>query len=110
MKKDIHPEYVDATIRCGCGNTWETRATKPELRIEVCSACHPFFTGEQRIVDTAGRVERYRRRFGLQDGTPDVSGGASSDESDAGDTATSDAPADDGAAAEPATEEAKASG
>jgi large subunit ribosomal protein L31 len=65
MKKDIHPQYETATIRCGCGNSWETRSTKSEMRIEVCSACHPFFTGEQRIVDTAGRVERYRRRFGL---------------------------------------------
>ena len=65
MKKDIHPQYATATIRCGCGNSWETRSTKAEMRIEVCSACHPFFTGEQRIVDTAGRVERYRRRFGL---------------------------------------------
>jgi len=74
MKKDIHPEYGAATIRCGCGNSWETRATQPELRIEVCSECHPFFTGEQRIVDTAGRVERYRRRFGLQDGTPATGG------------------------------------
>ena len=71
MKKDIHPEYGAATVHCGCGNTWETRATKSDLRIEVCSQCHPFFTGEQRIVDTAGRVERYRRRFGLTDAIPE---------------------------------------
>jgi len=65
MKAKIHPEYVEATVVCACGNTWQTRATKPLLRIEVCSRCHPFFTGEQRIVDTAGRVERFKRRYGL---------------------------------------------
>ncbi len=67
MKADIHPEYVTATVRCACGNSFETRATKPDLHVEVCSACHPFFTGEQRIVDTAGRVERFRRRYGLKE-------------------------------------------
>ena len=67
MKTEIHPEYVDATISCGCGNSWHTRATKSEIRIEICSVCHPFFTGEQRIVDTAGRVERFRRRYGITD-------------------------------------------
>jgi len=54
-------------VVCSCGNTWKTRATKPVLRIEVCSRCHPFFTGEQRIVDTAGRVERFRRRYGMEE-------------------------------------------
>ena len=67
MKADIHPEYVTATVRCACGNSFETRATKPDLHVEVCSTCHPFFTGEQRIVDTAGRVERFRRRYGLKE-------------------------------------------
>ncbi len=66
MKAKIHPEYVKATVHCACGNTWETQATKPQLRIEVCSRCHPFFTGEQRIVDTAGRVERFKRRYGMK--------------------------------------------
>jgi len=66
MKKGIHPEYVETTVRCSCGNTFATRSTKPELRVEVCSRCHPFFTGEQRIVDTAGRVERFKRRYGLK--------------------------------------------
>ena len=65
MKAEIHPDYVDATITCGCGVSWQTRATKPDIRIEICSTCHPFFTGEQRIVDTAGRVERFRRRYGI---------------------------------------------
>ena len=66
MKAKIHPEYVEATVHCACGNTWETKATKPQLRVEVCSRCHPFFTGEQRIVDTAGRVERFKRRYGMK--------------------------------------------
>lgn len=66
MKAKIHPEYVEAEVHCACGNTWKTRSTKRLLRVEVCSRCHPFFTGEQRIVDTAGRVERFKRRFGLE--------------------------------------------
>ena len=63
MKTDIHPTYQTATITCSCGNSWETRSTKPTMSVDVCSECHPFFTGEQRIVDTAGRVERFRRRY-----------------------------------------------
>jgi large subunit ribosomal protein L31 len=62
MKKNIHPKWMTATIACACGNTFQTGATKPQLRVEVCSACHPFFTGQQRIVDTAGQVERFMRR------------------------------------------------
>jgi large subunit ribosomal protein L31 len=64
MKKDIHPEYFpEARVVCGCGNTFVTGATKPMIKTDICSACHPFFTGEQRIVDTAGQVERYIRRL-----------------------------------------------
>jgi large subunit ribosomal protein L31 len=66
MKAKIHPEYVEAKVRCACGNEFTTRSTKPELKVELCSACHPFFTGEQRIVDTAGRVERFKRRYGMK--------------------------------------------
>jgi large subunit ribosomal protein L31 len=66
MKKGIHPEYVDAIAICACGETFRTRSTKPELRVEVCSKCHPFFTGQQKIVDTEGRVERFIRRYGLE--------------------------------------------
>ena len=62
MKPDIHPKYETATVTCSCGNTFETRSTKPRMRVDVCSRCHPFFTGEQRLVDTAGQVERFRRR------------------------------------------------
>jgi len=67
MKPGIHPEYVNAFVHCACGNTFQTRATKPDIHVEVCSACHPYFTGEQRIVDTAGRVERFRRRYGIKE-------------------------------------------
>ena len=67
MKSEIHPEYYnEATVVCSCGETFVTGATNPELRVEICSSCHPFFTGEQRIVDTEGRVERLRRRYNLQ--------------------------------------------
>jgi large subunit ribosomal protein L31 len=66
MKPNIHPQYVEATAHCACGNTWQTRSTKPNLRVDLCSKCHPFFTGEQRLVDTGGQVERFRRRLGKQ--------------------------------------------
>jgi large subunit ribosomal protein L31 len=63
VKAGIHPNYVEATVTCGCGNSWKTHSTKPQLRVDVCSRCHPFFTGEQRLVDTAGQVERFKRRM-----------------------------------------------
>jgi large subunit ribosomal protein L31 len=63
MKPGIHPNYVEATVICSCGNTFKTRSTKAELRTDLCSVCHPFYTGEQRIVDTAGQVERFTRRM-----------------------------------------------
>lgn len=67
MKTGIHPTYyAEAQVVCSCGHRYVTGATKPELRVEICSSCHPFFTGEQRIVDTEGRVERLMRRFNLQ--------------------------------------------
>jgi len=67
MKKDIHPKYVDATITCACGNVIKTRSTKPVQRIEICSNCHPFFTGKQKFVDTAGRVDKYYQRYGKKE-------------------------------------------
>lgn len=63
MKEKIHPRYVEATIICACGNTWKTRSTQESVHLDICSRCHPYFTGEQRIVDTAGRVERFRKRY-----------------------------------------------
>jgi large subunit ribosomal protein L31 len=62
MKQGIHPEYVEAHVRCTCGNEFTTRSTKPELHVEICSECHPFYTGRQKLVDTGGRVERFQRR------------------------------------------------
>jgi large subunit ribosomal protein L31 len=62
LKPGIHPEYVEATVICACGNTWKTRSTRPVLKTDICSKCHPFYTGEQRIVDTAGQVERFMQR------------------------------------------------
>ena len=62
MKTDIHPEYVEAHVRCTCGNEFTTRSTKAEINVEICSNCHPFYTGRQKLVDTGGRVERFKRR------------------------------------------------
>ena len=67
MKKDIHPKYGPATITCACGNVIKTNSTVPELSIEVCSACHPFFTGKQKYVDTAGRVDKFKARLAAMD-------------------------------------------
>ena len=64
VKPDIHPKYVNATVHCACGETWQTRSTKSEIRLEICSNCHPFFTGKQKLIDTAGRVERFNRKYG----------------------------------------------
>jgi large subunit ribosomal protein L31 len=66
VKSEIHPNYYpNAVVTCACGNTFTTGSTRPELRVEICSNCHPFYTGQQRIVDTAGQVERFQRRFGI---------------------------------------------
>ena len=64
MKADIHPEYVEATVRCSCGNTFTTRSTKDELTSEHCNECHPFYTGKQKLVDTGGRIEKFEKRYG----------------------------------------------
>lgn len=63
MKKDIHPKYVDTKVTCACGNVMEVGSTKENIRIEICSQCHPFFTGKQKLIDTAGRIERFRRKY-----------------------------------------------
>ena len=65
MKEAIHPKYGPAVIKCACGEVIETRSTKPEICVEICSKCHPFFTGRQKLVDTGGRVDRFNKRFGL---------------------------------------------
>ncbi len=64
MKQGIHPEYMECTVKCSCGNTFTTQSTKPELKIDICNVCHPFYTGQQRFVDTGGRVQRFADKFG----------------------------------------------
>ena len=64
MKTDIHPQYIDAQVTCSCGNTFTTKSTKAEIKVELCNECHPFFTGKQKLVDSGGRVERFQRRYG----------------------------------------------
>jgi large subunit ribosomal protein L31 len=64
MKADIHPEYVEAQVHCSCGNTFTTRSTKATLNVELCSECHPFYTGKQKLVDSGGRIEKFERRYG----------------------------------------------
>jgi len=66
VKEGIHPNYKEVEVRCACGNTFKTRSTKPELHLEICSNCHPFFTGRQKLIDTEGRVERFTKKFGTQ--------------------------------------------
>ena len=70
MKAGIHPDYVDTTITCACGEVIQTRSTRPEIRVEVCSKCHPFYTGKQKFMDTAGRGERFQRKYKRQPATP----------------------------------------
>lgn len=65
MKDGIHPNYVDCTVTCACGNTFKTKSTKPEMRLEICSACHPFFTGQQKFINRGGRVEKFKKKFNL---------------------------------------------
>lgn len=95
MKQGIHPDYKQATVRCACGNTFLTRSTKDDIHVEVCSVCHPFFTGKQRLMDTAGRVERFRRKWSKPGEAPAAA-------------EVSEASADEGEAAEPAEATASA--
>jgi len=64
MRKGIHPEYVECRVTCACGNTFPTRSTKKDIRVEICSQCHPFFTGKQKFMDSAGRIEKFRKKYG----------------------------------------------
>jgi large subunit ribosomal protein L31 len=66
VKDKIHPKYTEVEVRCACGATWKTRSTKPDLHLEICSNCHPFFTGRQKLIDTEGRVERFTKKYGAQ--------------------------------------------
>ena len=64
MKEGIHPDYIETTVKCGCGNTFKTRSTVPKINVEICSVCHPFYTGKQKFVDTAGRIEKFQKKYG----------------------------------------------
>ena len=66
MKQNIHPDYKETTVTCACGNVINTRSTKKDIKVEICSKCHPFFTGKQKLVDTSGRVDMFKKRYGLQ--------------------------------------------
>jgi large subunit ribosomal protein L31 len=66
VKEGIHPNYLEVEVRCACGSVFKTRSTKPDLHLEICSACHPFFTGRQKLIDTEGRVERFNKKYGTQ--------------------------------------------
>ena len=68
MKKKIHPEYKEAHVKCGCGNSFTTRSTKEQIHVEICSVCHPFYTGKQKFVDTAGRIEKFQKKYGTSYG------------------------------------------
>ena len=70
MKENIHPNYVVYQVSCACGASWTTRSTKNDIQVEICSSCHPFFTGKQKLVDTAGRVERFQRKYGRKSAEP----------------------------------------
>jgi len=66
MKSGIHPKYDEVTVTCACGNTFKTRSTAGDLKVEICSACHPFFTGKQKLLDTAGRIEKFNKKYGIK--------------------------------------------
>ena len=66
MKQNLHPEYNEAVVKCACGETFTTKSTKSELKVDICSKCHPFFTGKQKLVDTGGRVDRFKKRYGIE--------------------------------------------
>ena len=82
MKKDIHPKYVEATVTCGCGETFVTRSTREKIVVEVCGKCHPFYTGKQKYVDSAGRIEKFQRKYNWKGATPVSKNSGKTDEKD----------------------------
>jgi len=82
MKKDIHPKYVEATVTCGCGETFVTRSTKEKIVVEVCGKCHPFYTGKQKYVDSAGRIEKFQRKYNWKGAAPVPKNSGKTDEKD----------------------------
>jgi large subunit ribosomal protein L31 len=105
MKKDIHPKYDEATVTCVCGNTFKTRSTLPEINVEICSACHPFFTGQQKLIDSAGRIERFMTKYGKDYAKEEE---AKAEKKPAEPKAEEKAPAEPKAAGEPKAEAAPA--
>ena len=80
MKKDIHPKYVEATVTCGCGETFVTRSTQEKIAVEVCGKCHPFYTGKQKYVDAAGRIEKFQKKYNWKGAPPAAGGSETKDE------------------------------
>lgn len=72
MKKGIHPDYVESEVRCSCGNVFKTKSTEPAIHVEICSECHPFYSGKQKFVDTGGRVERFQKKYGRKSAEPET--------------------------------------
>ncbi len=91
MKTGIHPEYVESSVTCSCGNTFVTRSTEAELHVEMCNQCHPFYTGKQRLVDSGGRVERFRKRYGQTGPTSGTATSAAAEKPADGEDDNSDA-------------------
>ena len=91
MKTETHPDYQVTTVHCSCGNTFQTRSTKSDLRVEICSNCHPFYTGKQKLVDTGGRVERFQRRYAAQQQNQEAAGAKRSRDAEAAPAAAPDA-------------------
>lgn len=109
MKTDIHPEYKVVTVTCSCGNTFETRSTADELKVELCSQCHPFYTGKQKLVDTGGRIDRFERRFGRRKRAGQVDQEAPAEEAPAAETpapVSEDAVTEDAVTEDAVTEDA----
>ncbi len=110
MRKDIHPKYEEATVKCVCGNTFTTRSTVKEITVEICSACHPFFTGTQKLVDSAGRIERFMKKYGKDyvaaEEEPKAKAGAKPAEKPKAEAKPAETPADPKAEAKPAEEKA----
>ncbi len=109
MKTDIHPDYMDCEVRCGCGERFTTRATTATIRVEVCSKCHPFYTGKQKLVDSAGRVEKFQKRWGkhMEERRAAIAGSPAADPQAADEPAEATEPAEADESAE-ATEPAEA--
>ena len=93
MRTEIHPDYMETHVTCSCGNTFTTRSTKPELHVELCNKCHPFYTGKQKLVDTGGRVERFQKKYAKTRERAEAAAAQRGESSQAREAAPADAPA-----------------